>query len=323
MRPAVSAVDPDALLERVDVENLIERIDVDALITRVDLNALLERIDVDALMARIDIDALMSRVDIDGLMGRVDIDGLMGRVDVDGLVGRVDIDGLIDRVDLPALVSRAGIDDIVSEAATGMATKTLDLVRRQLVGIDLVLLGLVDRLLRRPRLGTGAVAGRPAGPISRLAAFALDWMILTLVFGITVSVGVSLVELVTRVNINTRQGGELGWGLAFVGWAFMYFWVSLAVAGRTVAKAIVGLRVVSKDRSALRPLAGAVRTLCLPVSCILGLGLIPAVVGRNRRALHDLVSGTQEVVDWGLRDASMPSPLARWLDTHGAADGPR
>lgn len=63
--PAVGAVDPDALLERVDIETLIQRIDVDALISRVDLDALLLRIDVDALMARIDVDALVRRVDLD------------------------------------------------------------------------------------------------------------------------------------------------------------------------------------------------------------------------------------------------------------------
>ena len=309
--PVVGAVDPDALLERVDVENLIERIDVDALIQRVDL---------DGLLLRIDVNALMERIDIDSLMGRVDIDGLMGRVDIDGLMGRVDIDGMLDRVDLPALVKRAGIDDIVSDAATGVATRVLDLVRRQLLGLDTVWLGLVDRVARRDRAASDApVTGRPAGPISRLAAFAFDWVLITVLFSATVSVATNLLELFTQSTINPRSGHEFAWAVGFVSWAFTYFWISLAIAGRTPGKALIGLRVMSVSGGPVKPWNAAVRTLVMPISCIFALGLIPAAVGKQRRALHDFAAGTNEVVDWGIRDASLPSPLHRWLEKNGAA----
>ncbi len=312
--PAVGAVDPDALLERVDIETLIQRIDVDALISRVDLDALLLRIDVDALMARIDVDALVRRVDLDALMADVD---------VDALVGRIDLDAMIDRVDLPALVSRAGIDDIVSDAATGIARRTIDLLRRQLLGIDTVILRVVDRLLGRPRpTGPQAVAGRPAGPLARLAAIAVDWVLVGFLFTLTVRLSASLIELFTRQSVRPGDGNATGWGLAFVGWLFLYWWASLAVAGRTPGKALIGLRVVAKDGSPVGPGAAAVRTIVLPFSCILALGLIPGVVGRSRRALHDLVSGTREAVDWGQRDAALPSPLARWLEQHATDTAP-
>jgi hypothetical protein len=87
------------------------------------------------------------------------------------------------------------------------------------------------------------------------------------------------------------------------------------LTGRTVAKAVVGLRVVRRDGSPLRVRQAVVRVLVLPISFILlGLGLIGAVFGRHRRTLHDLAAGSVEVIDWGDRPAALPTPLNNWLE---------
>ena len=136
---------------QVDADELLSRVDVESLLGRIDLDAVLARVDVDALIARIDIDALVQRVDVDAIVQRVDVDALIKRVDVDGIVQRVDIDGLMERTE---------VGDIISRSTGQVASKTLDLVRRQLVGLDAIAIGFVDRVLRRDP------AARPTGPAS-------------------------------------------------------------------------------------------------------------------------------------------------------------
>jgi uncharacterized RDD family membrane protein YckC len=325
---AVDAVDPDSLIDKVDIDALVQRVDLDALLERVDIDSLLTRIDVDGIVQRVDVDALMGRVDIDALMARVDIDALMARVDVDALMGRIDLDDLLGRVDIRALVLRAGIDEIVAEASTGVAARTLDLVRRQLVGLDVVLLGGVDRLLRRPRLalpaGELSATGRPAGPLSRLLGFLVDSFIVSTLFGIFVTLVGAMLDLFLASDVDLSEGTSVGWAAAFLTWWFLYLWLSLELAGRTVGKALVGLRVVSAPGGPLGPGRAALRTLVFPISFVLGLGFVPAVVRRDRRALHDLVAGSAEVVDWGDREARVPSALERWVErqhAEAAAEG--
>lgn len=138
-----------AVTSRVDADELLERIDIDAVLARVDLNAVLERVDFDSVLARVDVDALMQRVDVDALVARVDVDALVDRVDVGRLVDRVDVDKLVARVDVRALVDRAEVGDIISRSTGQVASNTLDLLRRQLVGLDLIAFRFVNRVLRR------------------------------------------------------------------------------------------------------------------------------------------------------------------------------
>ena len=43
---------------------------------------------------------------------------------------------------------RALTDQIVAEASTGIFARTLDLARRQLVGLDLIVMGILDRIFQ-------------------------------------------------------------------------------------------------------------------------------------------------------------------------------
>jgi uncharacterized RDD family membrane protein YckC len=67
-------------------------------------------------------------------------------------------------------------------------------------------------------------------------------------------------------------------------------------SGQTIGKMLTRVRVVT-DESWRVPVAQAViRTALVPVSVLtLGLGYLPALVGSDRRALHDRLSNTRVV----------------------------
>jgi uncharacterized RDD family membrane protein YckC len=226
-----------------------------------------------------------------------------------------------------------------------MAGSALDLVRKQIVALDVVLMrvlagGLLRRDLDRLPAGppglvrapdgepdatpaTGGpdgleVSGHYAGPLSRVAAYAGDLAASAASFTAT-SAGVAYVlGIVFGVAIEPSQTGPVWLGL-LIAWMFTYWWASTAIAGRTPAMLLLGLRIVARDGTALRQRAAVVRTLLLPVAGVpFGLGFLGVLLDRERRALHDLGSGAVVVYDWGGRTARLPSPLGRFLAEHGA-----
>lgn len=116
----------------------------------------------EVLLDHVDLDAVLDRIDVNHLLERVDVNRLLDRVEVDRLLDRVDVDRLLARADLEAIVVRAGIPDVVADTTGHLAGKTLDVARRQVVGLDTVVVGIVDRLLRRR-------GPRPLGPAALVA----------------------------------------------------------------------------------------------------------------------------------------------------------
>ena len=98
-------------------------------------------------------------------------------------------------------------------------------------------------------------------------------------------------------------------GLLLVAWAVFYCAYPLAVGGRTLGMAVVGLRVRA-DGSDLDTRRAVVRVLAFPLSFLLfGLGFLLILLKRDRRALHDLVAGTAVVYAWDARArAPVPGP---------------
>jgi uncharacterized RDD family membrane protein YckC len=303
-------------------------------------------VDVNALLDRVDINHLLTQVDVNALLDRVDIDRVLDRADPDRLLARVDVDAFMDRVDVERLVQRAGIPDIVAESTGSVAESALDLLRRQLLGLDVVSTRGVMRVLGRddaslpagpmglagdggpthslpvPYAPVTDVTGHYAGAVTRLAAHVLDTAIAGAVF--TVASG-ALLSALRTVGVPIEDFDRTG--VLFIGslmlWVFVYWWASTAVAGRTPGMAIVGLRIVSRVGEPLSGRKAFVRVLTLPLSiAVLGLGLLGIMFDRERRALHDVVAGSTVVYDWGDRKATMPTPLARWLAQHAAPIDP-
>ncbi len=119
---------------------------------------------VDEILEHVDIDAVLDQVDVNHLLERVDVNRLLDRVDVDRLLARADVNRLLAGVDVEELVQRAGIADIVADTTGQLAGRSLDVARRQLVGLDTLVAGMVDRDRRRrgpAPLGPPALVGPP------------------------------------------------------------------------------------------------------------------------------------------------------------------
>jgi uncharacterized RDD family membrane protein YckC len=166
-----------------------------------------------------------------------------------------------------------------------------------------------------------AVTGQYAGPVSRLVAATVDGVAATTLYSAMVAGATFALGLVTGREIDVTGGNGLLGAAGLVVWAFLYLWVGLAVAGRTVGKLLVGLRVVQRDGSPLAGRSAFVRVISYPLSFLLmGLGLVGIVLGRERRALHDILAGSTVVYDWGDRPAEIPAPITRWFARHGVDD---
>ncbi len=311
----VSRVDVDAVIGRVDIDGVVQRVDLDAVLQRVDIGGLIKRVDLDEVLAHIDLDALLERLDLDAVLDRIDMDKMLGRVDLDPVMAKVDLNALLERVDVAALAKRAGIDTIVSDATRGVVGRLLDLVRRQLVALDLVLIGVANRIFRRPReelrMSSGTVTGELSGGISRLAAWAIDAFLIATVYSFVAAAVVNIIHYLTGNPVPTHHAWA--WAAGYAGFGFLYYWIALSITGRSIGKGIVGLRVVGRGERPISPGSAAVRTLVYPFSFILGLGLVGIVVGKHRKALHDWAAGSTVRYDWGDRPAELPAPLTAWL----------
>lgn len=339
------------VIEEVDVDAIVRRIDVDALLARIDVDALLARVAVDDVLDRVDVDRLLDRVDVDRLLARVDLEALLARVDLDDLLGRVDLDRLLAHVDVELLVRRAGIPELIADSTGQAANSALDLARRQLVAVDVATMRLVQRLLSRDpgalppgpplllanregvvqdprpsRSRTRArieVSGHYAGPLSRLLAFAGDTVASTATFT-AVAVATSwLLGVTVGAGFDTGERAGPLWAVALLTWYLLWWWATVAVAGRTPAMVVLGLRVVNRDGAPIGPTRALIRVLLLPVSlAFLGLGFAWMLLDRERRALHDRLAATAVVYDWGGRPAELPAPLSRWLERQTAEVSP-
>ena len=164
------------------------------------------------------------------------------------------------------------------------------------------------------------VSGQYAGAVSRLVAYVIDTFLITVSFGFLVAAATYLIQLVSDVTVDDEGWWLLG---AYAIWWFLYMWVGLALAGRTVGMLLTGIKVVARDGHPLSPRRAFIRVLTFPLSFLLfGLGFIGIVIGRERRALHDVLAGSAVVYDWGDRPAELPAPLARWIAEHQPATGP-
>lgn len=322
------------------VNAMLERVDVDGLLDQVEINRLLDRVEIDRLLDRVDVDRLLDRVDVDRLLDGVDVDRLLDGVDVDRLLARVDVNALVQRVDVPALTNKAKVGELVARGTTEVAGSTLDVLRRQAVGLDTLIMRFVDRVLGRdpdtqPKgpvelvpeatdakpavapLDRAVISGFYAGPLSRFLASVIDASVSFGAFGLIAGGMVSAINTVFGVDLEWDwQAGVLGF-LVFSLWLFLYSWVGVAIAGKTLGMGIVGVKVVSDVGRPISPGHAAIRVLVLPFSIATVVGLLGVVFDQNQRALHDRAAKTAVVYDWGDRPAELPAPLSKWLADRG------
>jgi uncharacterized RDD family membrane protein YckC len=337
-----------SVVRAVDVEEVVERIDLNRAAASVDLNAVVARVDLDAVLERVDLNAALERVDVNALVGRIDVNALAARLDMDALLEGVDMQALVQRVDVQSLAMRFNIGDLVAQSTSELAVGTVDLVRRECAGVDAVVSRIGTRLiggnpdalpLAPPKFATSvtagpgghatpgalrrAITGHYAGALTRLLAFVVDMALAVALFTGGAVVLNYLVGLLTDHSIAPRNGSLL-WSILLGAWTFLYFFVLLAVTGRTLGMRLLGLRVVARDGSALRARAAFLRVVGLGVSLVfIVVGFIGIIIGKERRGLADVIAGTVVVYDWGGRPAELPTPLSAWLVRHQAAPEPQ
>jgi uncharacterized RDD family membrane protein YckC len=167
------------------------------------------------------------------------------------------------------------------------------------------------------------VSGHYAGAFTRLAAFVIDWFVIIGGYSLILSSTQFILELLFGLDVDFESIDRLWWWVGFGTWAFLYLTVGLTLTGRTIGKALLGLKVVTRQGAPLGPGRAALRVLFLPLSfALVGLGFLGILLGRERRALHDVIAVTAVVYDWGDRPAELPAPLTRWLERKGAAVAP-
>ncbi|MFA9410873.1 MAG: RDD family protein [Deltaproteobacteria bacterium] len=306
------------------------------------INAVLDRVDVDALIGQVELDDLLARIDVNQLLDRVDVDRLLDGVDVNRLLDGVDVNRLVARVDVEAVTSRANVGGLVAQSTSQVAGSTLDIARRQAAGLDTLIMGLVDRLLGRdpaaqplgpPGLVSEKTEGRPAsapgrtrvsgyyaGPLSRLLAYLVDSFVVFTGAGLITTIIVGSINVVLEANLQWDwRAGVLGF-VAFSVWFFVYFWAGVAISGRTPGMSVLGIKVVEKEGTPVRPRHAAIRALVMPISIATVVGVLGIVFDARQRALHDVAAKTAVVYDWGDRPAELPAPLSKWLTDHGVGD---
>lgn len=164
------------------------------------------------------------------------------------------------------------------------------------------------------------ISGHYAGPVSRLLAYLIDSFVAFAAFGLIAGGIVGSINTVFGAEIEWDwQAGVLGL-LAFSLWLFLYFWVGVAISGRTFGMSVLGIKVVTDEGRPISPGRAAIRALVLPISISTIVGLLGIIFDRKQRALHDLVARTAVVYDWGDRPAELPAPLTKWLADRGVDD---
>ena len=130
---------------------------------------------------------------------------------------------------------------------------------------------------------------RPAGFWIRAVALAIDVVVCALV---QMSFGV-----LGRVLMGSAGDGSSAQSAAFlftVIFAAAYWTTLHMVAGQTLGKAVVGVRVVATDGVLLTFGPSFLRYLASGLSlATLGFGYLMAALRRDKRALHDLIAGSR------------------------------
>jgi len=147
--------------------------------------------------------------------------------------------------------------------------------------------------------------GRYAGFVTRLGGFLLDVVIAGVLYALAGQVVAFVGGAIGFEHATAAEHPAIGRTLLAV-WIFLYCAYPLAVNGRTLGMAAVGLRAVRADGSPIRPRDAIIRVLVTPLSFVLlFVGYWLVLFRRDRRALQDLIAGTAVVYAWDARAARL------------------
>jgi uncharacterized RDD family membrane protein YckC len=146
--------------------------------------------------------------------------------------------------------------------------------------------------------------GVTAGFFSRFSAGFLDQLLIYFIVSIILMILMQMLpgdvlgfEIVGFSYVGSLK--SLCWFLGVLaGVEVLYFTVATAASGRTIGKILLGLRVVREDGSRVSLLRSLARCLAYIIQLGLIFGLTFFVIAFNpeKRAIHDMISGTKVVI---------------------------
>ena len=147
--------------------------------------------------------------------------------------------------------------------------------------------------------------GQYAGIVTRVGAFGVDVLVAASLFALGGAVVEFVCSSVLGKTVSLSDAPVVS-GAAMASWLLLYFSYPIAVSGRTLGMALIGLQVVTKAGGDVQARRALLRTVFIPVSLILlGIGILTILFRRDRRGLHDLIAGTAVVYSWNARAARL------------------
>jgi uncharacterized RDD family membrane protein YckC len=173
--------------------------------------------------------------------------------------------------------------------------------------------------------GPSGTAGPTAGFVSRVAAMIIDVLVIAATFYGGLAMGTLTVQVLRVRQLDLSAIPTWLVPILLGGWTLLYFWVAWWWFGKTVGKAVLGLRVVSRSGGRVGWARALVRLFGYGLStAAFGLGFLWVAVDRRRRDWADMVAGTRVVYDWRVRAARLESRVVTRespLITAGSSDG--
>jgi uncharacterized RDD family membrane protein YckC len=153
---------------------------------------------------------------------------------------------------------------------------------------------------------TAVERGSYAGVASRTTAVVIDIVLIVISYWLAVSM-VTLVWAVINLDApDFPSFDNTTWGWLYLSWAFLYVWGCWTLFGKTPGKAILGVRIVTKNGGRLGPIRAFVRLIGYGVSCLFFFaGFWWVLIDRRRRGWSDLIAGTCVVYDWNARPGAL------------------
>ena len=147
--------------------------------------------------------------------------------------------------------------------------------------------------------------GKYAGFVTRLAAWIIDVIIISAVSTLVGSIGVVVINAFEYVQIAPEKSQNVVLALVLifnVTFYLLYYIFLWSLAGQTIGKAIMGLRIVRTDGSRLSGRRAFIRLLGYWISAILFLGYLWVLVDPRRQGFHDKLAGTMVVYAGPIED---------------------
>jgi uncharacterized RDD family membrane protein YckC len=128
--------------------------------------------------------------------------------------------------------------------------------------------------------------------LSRLLAYLIDSFVVFSGAGLMTTIIVGSINVVLEADLQWDwRAGVLGL-VAFSVWFLLYFWAGVAISGRTPGMSVLGIKVVEKEGTPVRPRHAAIRALVMPISIATVVGVLGIVFDARQRALHDVAAKT-------------------------------